>query len=299
MEDRYEELMKEEFAPVYKTDASVNRTILEREKAVSMKNHRKPAYRKWAAAAITVLLLAGTVGSVNAASDGAVTKAVKNWIHTAVYGDVKQESMVSYINEQGDSVIASDASDKPEWSFSVTKEEIVPGEEHGGFVFETEKGDKYSYEYVFPANFTEEDKVYEIRKILSEDLYPEEKEQEFIEKYEKIAVTAKESYIREAFAEVVKEKKEGEFVLVDAYPLLQEENRMAPTKDYAWFEIPQKDVRLRTATKEDAAKYTNIKTGDWISVVQVNSTTNPNIKLDVTVKLSNRNKIEVVHIQPR
>ena len=85
MEDRYEELMKEEFAPVYKTDASVNRTILEREKAVSMKNHRKPAYRKWAAAAITVLLLAGTVGSVNAASDGAVTKAVKNWIHTAVY----------------------------------------------------------------------------------------------------------------------------------------------------------------------------------------------------------------------
>ena len=61
MEDRYEELMKEEFAPVYKTDASVNRTILEREKAVSMKNHRKPAYRKWAAAAITVLLLAGTV----------------------------------------------------------------------------------------------------------------------------------------------------------------------------------------------------------------------------------------------
>lgn len=90
MEDRYEELMKEEFAPVYKTDASVNRTILEREKAVSMKNHRKPAYRKWAAAAITVLLLAGTVGSVNAASDGAVTKAVKNWIHTAVYGDVKQ-----------------------------------------------------------------------------------------------------------------------------------------------------------------------------------------------------------------
>mgnify|MGYP000322128341 FL=1 len=43
MEDRYEELMKEEFAPVYKTDASVNRTILEREKAVSMKNHRKPA----------------------------------------------------------------------------------------------------------------------------------------------------------------------------------------------------------------------------------------------------------------
>lgn len=37
MEDRYEELMKEEFAPVYKTDASVNRTILEREKAVSMK----------------------------------------------------------------------------------------------------------------------------------------------------------------------------------------------------------------------------------------------------------------------
>ena len=118
-------------------------------------------------------------------------------------------------------------------------------------------------------------------------MYPEEKEQEFIEKYEKIAVTAKESYIREAFAEVVKEKKEGEFVLVDAYPLLQEENRMAPTKDYAWFEIPQKDVRLRTATKEDAAKYTNIKT------------TNPNIKLDVTVKLSNRNKIEVVHIQPR
>lgn len=299
MEDRYEELMKEEFAPVYKTDASVNRTILEREKAVSMKNHRKPAYRKWAAAAITVLLLAGTVGSVNAASDGAVTKAVKNWIHTAVYGDVKQESMVSYINEQGDSVIASDASDKPEWSFSVTKEEIVPGEEHGGFVFETEEGDKYSYEYVFPANFTEEDKVYEIRKILSEDLYPEEKEQEFVEKYEKIAVTAKESYIREAFAEVVKEKKEGEFVLVDAYPLLQEENRMAPTKDYAWFEIPQKDVRLRTATKEDAAKYTNVKTGDWISVVQVNSTTNPNIKLDVTVKLSNRNKIEVVHIQPR
>ncbi len=164
MEDRYEELMKEEFAPVYKTDASVNRTILEREKAVSMKNHRKPEYRKWAAAAITVLLLAGTVGSVNAASDGAVTKAVKNWIHTAVYGDVKQESMVSYINEQGDSVIASDASDKPEWSFSVTKEEIVPGEEHGGFVFETEEGDKYSYEYVFPANFTEEDKVYEIRK---------------------------------------------------------------------------------------------------------------------------------------
>ncbi|MEE0396547.1 MAG: hypothetical protein UDQ92_00120 [Lachnospiraceae bacterium] len=299
MEDRYEELMKEEFAPVYKTDASVNRTILEREKAVSMKNHRKPAYRKWAAAAITVLLLAGTVGSVNAASDGAVTKAVKNWIHTAVYGDVKQESMVSYINEQGDSVIASDASDKPEWSFSVTKEEIVSGEEHGGFIFETEEGDKYSYEYVFPANFTEEDKVYEIRKILSEDLYPEEKKQEFIEKYEKIAVTAKESYIREAFAEVVKEKKEGEFVLVDAYPLLQEENRMAPTKDYAWFEIPQKDVRLRTATKEDAAKYTNIKTGDWISVVQVNSTTNPNIKLDVTVKLSNRNKIEVVHIQPR
>ena len=299
MEDRYEELMKEEFAPVYKTDASVNRTILEREKAVSMKNHRKPAYRKWAAAAITVLLLAGTVGSVNAASDGAVTKAVKNWIHTAVYGDVKQESMVSYINEQGGSVIASDASDKPEWSFSVTKEEIVQGEEHGGFVFETEEGDKYSYEYVFPANFTEEDKVYEIRKILSEDLYPEEKEQEFIEKYEKIAVTAKESYIREAFAEVVKEKKEGEFVLVDAYPLLQEENRMAPTKDYAWFEIPQKDVRLRTATKEDAAKYTNVKTGDWISVVQVNSTTNPNIKLDVTVKLSNRNKIEVVHIQPR
>ena len=130
-------------------------------------------------------------------------------------------------------------------------------------------------------------------------MYPEEKEQEFIEKYEKIAVTAKESYIREAFAEVVKEKKEGEFVLVDAYPLLQEENRMAPTKDYAWFEIPQKDVRLRTATKEDAAKYTNVKTGDWISVVQVNSTTNPNIKLDVTVKLSNRNKIEVVHIQPR
>ena len=299
MENRYEELMKEEFAPVYKTDASVNRTILEREKAVSMKNHRKPAYRKWAAAAITVLLLAGTVGSVNAASDGAVTKAVKNWIHTAVYGDVKQESMVSYINEQGDSVIASDASDKPEWSFSVTKEKIVPGEEHGGVVFETEDGDNYSYEDVFPANFTEEDKVYEIRKILSEDLYPEEKEQEFIEKYEKIAVTAKESYIREAFAEVVKEKKEGEFVLVDAYPLLQEENRMAPTKDYAWFEIPQKDVRLRTATKEDAAKYTNVKTGDWISVVQVNSTTNPNIKLDVTVKLSNRNKIEVVHIQPR
>ena len=74
---------------------------------------------------------------------------------------------------------------------------------------------------------------------------------------------------------------------------------MAPTKDYAWFEIPQKDVRLRTATKEDAEKYTNIKIGDWISVVQVNSTTNPNIKLDVTVKLSNRNKIEVVHIQPR
>lgn len=112
-------------------------------------------------------------------------KSRKNWIHTAVYGDVKQESMVSYINEQGDSVIASDASDKPEWSFSVTKEEIVPGEEHGGFVFETEEGDKYSYEYVFPANFTEEDKVYEIRKILSEDLFPEEKEQEFIEKYEK------------------------------------------------------------------------------------------------------------------
>lgn len=282
----YEELMREalriEEQPSEELDQKLMEKFKERD---SMKkrnwNGKKTAV---AVAALCAILLGGTA-TVNAATDGAVEKAINKFFESVVYSSDEDKNFIFYQDKDGNNVVQSgefhdmDIEDISDETLSQEEKELAKDNYGTGIIFEQDdenSPERIHYEtnsdkqhaifnlkigedtQMISTDFEDwmddEDKTWQLRQTFNESAVKENL-QGYIKELQKIKDKSKEDYVKQAITQSISDLKSDKTIYISRYDvpasvLDKDAKKTDEIADAAWIKINHDDLTFKDDKSE-------------------------------------------------